>query len=201
MSMSLYLRTPIVRVAAGAFLFSAAGCVVAHSDTMAKVETPAALKAPADQAVVVFVRHTKYGGAVLFTILDENGKFLGVSQGNSHFASTLPPGHHVFITGAANNTSAIDATLAAGKIYFVEVSVRPGAWVAAPEMYAVKPGSDEWKDHEGWLKDTDEFVPDLAKGQHDLGETKDRIKDGLDAYKGYDDKEKNHRTLVEADGV
>src|SRR5215469_15293033 len=81
MSMSLYLRKPTVVFTTAALLLTT-GCIVAHSDTMAKVESPVALKAPADQALVVFVRHTKYGGAVLFTILDENGKFIGVSQGN-----------------------------------------------------------------------------------------------------------------------
>jgi hypothetical protein len=108
----------------------------------------------------------------------------------------------VFISGTANNTSAVDATLAAGKIYFVEVSVRPGAWVAAPELHAVTPSSDDWKNRDDWMKDTDEYSADLAKGQHDMdSDQKDRVKDGLEAYKGYDAKEKPHRTLVETDGI
>jgi hypothetical protein len=195
-----HLRHVLAAAALGSLVLNA-GCIVAHSDTMTKVESPTALKAPADQAVVVFIRHTAFGGAILFTVIDENGKFLGVSQGNSHFAAIVPPGHHVFISGTVNNTSAVDATLAAGKVYFVEVSVRTGALAAAPELHAVRPGSDDWNNRDGWLKDTEEYAPNLAKGQHDMDDPKDRIKDGLEAYKAYDAEEKKHRTLVETDGI
>jgi hypothetical protein len=179
---------------------AATGCV-AHSDLMTHVAAPTAIQAPADGALVVFVRHSRYGGAVMFTVIDEHGKFIGVSQGNSHFAAVMAPGHHVFISGTANNTSAVDATLAAGKVYFVEVSARPGAFTAAPELHALKPSSEGWKDREGWLKETDTYTADIAKGQADLDDQSDRIKDGLEAWRGYDANDKKDRSLVETDGI
>jgi hypothetical protein len=161
------------------------------------------MKPAADQATVVFVRPSSFGGGLKQTILDGKGRFLGEALPSSRFSVTLPPGEHTFIVWA-ENTSAVKANLAAGKIYFVEVSLSMGALSARADLVPVKPGSEAWGKLEGWLADTDAFDPDASGGQAYLAGRKEdvdeRIKRAREHLANYDAEDLTAHTLGPQDG-
>ena len=93
------------------------------------------ITAAAETATVVFVRPSS-GGADRVTILDGKGRFLGDTLPRTHFAVTMPAGEHTFISWG-ENTSAIKATLAGGKVYYVEAYGPTGPGTPRLELRAV----------------------------------------------------------------
>jgi hypothetical protein len=189
-------------VLVGALATSAVGCS-ASSEYMRPVAAPQPVKPAADGAVVVFVRPSSFGGALKQTILDGKGRFLGEALPSSRFSVTLPPGEHTFIVWA-ENTGAVKADLASGKVYFVEVALSMGALSARADLIPIKPGSEAWNDLEGWLAETDAFTPDADGGQAYLSERKDdvdeRIKRAKEHLANYDEKELALHTIRPGDG-
>ena len=90
-----------------------AGCASSVRN-MAEVTPAQRLVAPGDQALVVFVRPSKYAYGVSANILDEQGRFLGDTPAKGHFAVALPPGRHMLVVWA-ENTDALDVELAPGR--------------------------------------------------------------------------------------
>jgi hypothetical protein len=181
---------------------SAAGCS-ASSEYMRPVAAPQPVKPVADEATVVFVRPSSFGSALKQTILDGKGQFLGEALPSSRFAVKMPPGEHTFIVWA-ENTGAVKANLAAGKVYFVEVSLSMGALSARADLLPIKPGSESWGKLEEWLADTEMFDPDTSGGQAYLSERKEdvdeRIKRAREHLANYDGDDLAEHTLAPADG-
>jgi hypothetical protein len=75
--------------------------------------------APADRAVVYFVRATSLGALIPFTYFD-GSQVIGKCAGPSYFRYECAPGEHLFWT-KAENRDAIQADLQPGRIYVVEV--------------------------------------------------------------------------------
>ena len=190
-------------VGLGALALTTAGCFSASSDYMRPVASPQSVKPVADQATVVFVRPSGFGGALKQTILDGKGQFLGDSLPSSRFAVKMPPGEHTFIVWA-ENTNAVKANLAAGKVYFVEVSLSMGALSARADLIPVKPGSEAWNDLDEWLADTEVFEPDTAGGQAYLSERKEdvdeRIKRAQEHLAKYEGEDLALHTMAPGDG-
>jgi hypothetical protein len=189
-------------VGMGLLAVMATGCS-ASSEYMRPVVSPQQVKPASDQATVVFVRPSSFGGALKQTILDGEGRFLGEALPSSRFSVSLPPGEHTFIVWA-ENTSAVKASLAAGKIYFVEVSLSMGALSARADLVPIKPGTEAWEMLEGWLAETDAFDPDAAGGQAYLAERKEdvdeRIKRAREHLANYDAEDLTAHTLRPQDG-
>ena len=188
------------------------GCA-ASSDYMRPTLMPLDAPPPPGSATVVFVRPSSYGTTVLMgllnpapriTVLDEQGRFIGDATADSCFVAPVPAGKHLFV-GWAENTAALQADLAPGRVYFVEVSPRIGWLTARVQLLAITPQNKRWKDLEEWVSDCDKFRPDEAGGQAYLNGRRDdateRIRRAKAALADYDTEELRERTLLPADGV
>lgn len=157
-----------------------------------------------DAATVVFVRPSSFGAAINPTIFDEQGRFLGDAQANAHFVATVAPGEHMFIVWA-ENTGPIRATLLPGRVYFIEVSMKPGAFQARAHLLAITPRSEQWTQVREWLSDTKPTIADTAAGDAYLAGRRDdvveRIRRANEAFANFDEEERAARTLHPNDGI
>jgi hypothetical protein len=182
-----------------------AGCSFhVDSPAMRPAEGVQSLKAGDGQALVVFVRPSAYAFAIGGNILDENGKFLGDSLAQSYFAVPMAPGHHLF-TVWAENTDAISADLAAGRVYYVEVAPTMGAFSAQIHLRAIKPGQPSWPQLSGWMAKSRPLISDVALGQsrldaraNDVAERLRRAGEHIARYRG---EELLKHTLGPDDGI
>jgi hypothetical protein len=178
-----------------------AGC--ASSEYMHEVPPGRAIAAAPDRATVVFVRPSGFGFAIKTTILDEHGGFVGESLPQSQFAVSLPPGKHLFIAWA-ENTGALQADLAPGKTYYVEVSPKMGALSARVHLLAIAPRTKSWEKLSEWLRESKAYDPDQTAGQAYLasrqGDVQERLRRANDAIASYDASELADRTLNPGDG-
>jgi hypothetical protein len=178
-----------------------AGCS-ASSDYMHPVGPPQ-LAAKADAATVVFIRPSGYAAAIGTTILDDKGRFLGDSLAETYFVSQVPAGEHTFIAWA-ENTAALKAQLAPGKVYYVEVSPKMGALSARVHLLALTSRSESWGELQGWLADSQAMQVDERAGQAYLAEraedVQERIRRAREALTEYDAEELAERTLRPEDG-
>lgn len=184
-------------------LLACAGCT-ASSDYMLRPATPVVPKPRPDSALVVFIRPSSYAASIATTILDDKGRFLGDSLPASYFAAHVPPGKHLFIAWA-ENTAALQAMLAPGRTYYVEVSPRMGMLSARMQLLALTPGSEDWGELGEWLRDCDLYLVDERRGQAYLQErsedTRERIRRGREILTEYDNEELAERTLRPEDGT
>lgn len=94
---------------------------------------------PRDRALVVFVRESSAcDGGEPFRIVDERLRYLGDSPPGSKFAVRLTAGHHAFFAWqplgdvppeeypGANQVGALEGDFAAGRTYYVAVSIANG---------------------------------------------------------------------------
>ena len=178
-----------------------AGCS-ASSDYMHPVGPPQ-LAPKADTATVVFIRPSGYAAGIATTILDDKGRFLGDSLAETYFVSEVPAGEHVFIAWA-ENTAALKAQLAPGKVYYVEVSPKMGALSARVHLLALTSRSESWGELQSWLADSQPMRTDEKAGQAYLAEraedVQERIARAKDALTEYDAEELAERTLRPEDG-
>lgn len=155
-------------------------------------------------ATVVFVRPSSFGAAIHPTIFDERGTFLGDAEPSAHFVARVPPGEHMFVVWA-ENTGPIRATLLPGRVYFIEVSMKPGAWQARCHLLAISPRHEQWSSVREWLADTKPTIADTAAGQAYLAgrrdEVLDRIRRAHENFGEMDAEERDARTLRPDDGI
>lgn len=177
-----------------------AGCA-AHSTVMRPVPAAQGDVAPsAELATVVFVRPSAWYPAFLVPVVDGEGHVLGEAEASSRFAVALPPGEHVFVAWR-ENTAALHAYLAPGKIYYVEISPRPGFLQPRVQLLAIKPTLSSWSHLADWLSTTTVFVFDPTRDAAvDRGEIDDHLRDGIEQLRNYDATEMDDRTLREDDG-
>jgi len=181
--------------------FALAGCA---SKYMRPAGGPMPIAPRGDAATVVFVRPSSFGAALHPTILDERGTFLGDAEASSHFIVNVPPGEHMFIVWA-ENTGPIRATLLPGRVYFVEVAIKPGALQARAHLLAIAPDTEQWPKLRDWIADTRPIIADHQAGQAYLSERHDdvseRIRRAREAFGEMDEGERNDRTLRPNDGI
>ncbi len=154
-------------------------------------------------ATVVFLRPSGWAANMLATILDGSGRFLGDSLAESYFAVMVPPGEHIFV-GWSENTAAMRATLAAGKVYYVEVSPRMGFASARVQLLAITRRSDGWRNLQRWLAGSKQLEPDEAAGQAYLRscqrDVEGRLRRAREILTEYNQEEMEARTLRPEDG-
>jgi hypothetical protein len=181
----------------------AAGCSVS-SPYMNRSAQPQAIRASAENALVVFVRPSRLAGGVGANILDEEGRFLGDSLAGSHFAVAMKPGPHMFVVWA-ENTDMLTADLAPGRVYYVEVAPSMGAFSAQMHLYAIKPGRKSWDRLSEWMAKSEEFTPNLAAGQSNLDrrakDVAERLRRAREHAGRYSGEKLLERTLAPTDGV
>jgi hypothetical protein len=194
-------------------LLAASGCAAARSDCMRPVTAALPLTAPPDAALVVFVRH-EGAKRTLYTVMDEQMRFLGESPAGSWFTATLPPGEHVFVAwdnrgpdpngftfevmGVATDApdlpgvEPLRATLSRGRVYVVVVGPNGTLRARAPA------------DEEATLANGAAYAPDIEKGQALLGQSPMRVerirKKALEQLEGYRSSDVALHTLHAKDG-
>lgn len=178
------------------------GC--AASSRMVRVESPQPIKPTPDQAVVVFVRPSSFGAAITPTILTSTARFVGDADPSSHFAVAVPEGQHLFLVWG-ENTGPLVAQVGKGRIYYVEVSMKPGWWSPRVHLLAIKPTAPSWEHVRDWLAETKQTVPRGVEGQSYLdGRAEDvteRVRRAKEAWADLGPEEREARTLRASDGL
>lgn len=106
------------------------GCV-STSEYMAAAAGPEP-QATADEALVVFMRPSNYGGGIQSSVYEVEGngnRFIGIVSANTKIGHLVAPGDHLFMV-IGENADFVNATVEAGKTYYVLVSPRMGVWKA-----------------------------------------------------------------------
>ena len=159
------------------------GCATTH---MTKLdEAPASISKP-DQATLVIIRETFFGGGVVFwTYLD--GKLIGETLGKNYFVTPVKPGQH-YVVIATENTSVAHFDFKAGKTYFLGQGVAMGIWRARTSGFY--PMTREAA--ENAMKTCSYMVYDAQKGGEDMepklyqqaiNEYLDDVKNNPDGFK------------------
>ena len=171
---------------------------------MVRLEVPRPIGPDPNRAVIVFVRPSSYASALTPTILSSDGRFLGDADPSSHFAVAVPPGDHFFLVWG-ENTGPLHAQVAAGRVYYVEVSPKPGWWSARVHLLAITPKTEQWGKVSTWIAETKQIVPKGSEGQAYLdsraGDVAERIRRAKEAWVDLSPEEQEARTLRPNDGV
>jgi len=88
-----------------------------------------------DAAIIYVVRNSSVGLAIKFWAFADDD-FLGVSRGKSYFFAEVPPGRHTFWS-KAENVSALDLEVKAGRTYFLKQGVRIGLGKARVKLVQI----------------------------------------------------------------
>jgi hypothetical protein len=102
------------------------GC---QSNLMTRASGTSATVSP-DEATVVFLRPSSFGGAIqssVYDVTDGKTQFGGIVSAKTQVSMHVPAGTHLFMV-VAENADFMNATLDAGKTYYVLVKPRPGMW-------------------------------------------------------------------------
>jgi hypothetical protein len=165
--------------------------------------SPTPVASVPDEATVVFLRPSLYGGAARFFMVDGEGRYLGDLQGREYFVRRFAPGSHRFVAWA-ENADMVQADLAAGKIYYVLLSVRMGWWTARLTASALTPRRSEWASLGSWMSESRQLVADEDAARiwqgSSQGEIQKRIGAAQEAFDGLDAEEQALRRLAPEDG-
>jgi hypothetical protein len=97
--------------------------------------------APADKAVIYFVRPSAMGFAINFSYFDST-RLIGKFNGPAYIRYTCDPGHHLF-WARSENRDFVEAEVEAGKIYFIEAIVTMGAIKAGVTLDPIYPNDEK----------------------------------------------------------
>lgn len=132
------------------FIFS--GC--ATTEHMTAVEGEAKLSPDPGKSMVVFMRPSSYGGAILSTVYD-GVEYIGTVPANTRFSYQTEPGEHMFMV-IGESADFMKADLAPNKIYYARVAARMGVWKARFSFIPYNGESEE--DLQAWIKDTKPMI-------------------------------------------
>jgi hypothetical protein len=128
-------------------LLLCSGCYMRVPDAMESLEGHPRIVAPADKAVVVFLRWSLmpvFSSAP--AIMEGRHRLVCTLPGASYCAAVLDPGPHDF-TVFGETADMLRTQLAPGRVYVVEVSGRPGALNGRFSFTAWHPArNDMWPD-------------------------------------------------------
>lgn len=122
------MKRYLVAFIALTFVALLGGCATTSSDMVRAAPSPE--PAPG-KALVVFLRPSRYGGAIQSSIYDTNSSsaFIGIVSAGTGVTYQADPGTHLFMV-VGENADFMNASLDPGKTYFVLVSPRMGMWKA-----------------------------------------------------------------------
>ena len=121
----------------------ALGACRALPEYMREVSPVRQLKAPADRALVVFVRPSSGASGVQAHVMDGAGTFLGSAVAGGHFSVVRDPGPQKFVVWSEDE-DVLAANLAPGLVYFVEIAPAVGGMRTRFTMRASRRGSHIW---------------------------------------------------------
>ena len=168
------------------FVFLLAGCATTH---MAKPDKAPDLSSRPDEATLVIIRESWFGGAVVFwNYLD--GKLIGETKGKTYFVTHVTPGPH-YVVVATENTGVAHFDFKPGRTYFLGEGVTMGMWRARTSGFYPMTPEDAAKamkncdyleyDPESGLEDMDPALYQEAIDEYhrDINENPDVYKDIL----------------------
>jgi hypothetical protein len=97
--------------------------------------------APADKAVIYFVRPSSLGLAINFSYFDST-RLVGRFNGPNYIRYECEPGKHLF-WARSENRDFVEAEIQPGKIYFIEAIVKMGAVKAAVNLEPINPNDPD----------------------------------------------------------
>lgn len=101
------------------------GCATSH---MIKSEDKPTIAPKPDSAMLVIIRETYFGGAIVFwNYLDR--KLIGETTGSTYFVTEVPPGPR-YVISSTENTGVAHFNFKPQKVYYLGQSVSMGLWRA-----------------------------------------------------------------------
>ncbi len=158
-------RMSLVFLLIGSFLLN--GCTSSLMQKAA-LDNESIQAAKPDQAQIVFMRPSSFGGAIQSSVFDlkheqnqlTEDHFVGIVSATTKVLYETEPGFHLFMV-ISENADFMQANLSAGKTYYALVTPRIGWWKA---RFSLKPlhkndlASDDfqdWFDSTEWYQNTD----------------------------------------------
>ena len=163
----------------------------------------------ADQAQIVFMRPSSFGGAIQSSVFDlkqdnsplTKNEFVGIVSATTKVRYETEPGFHLFMV-VGENADFMQANLSAGKTYYALVTPRIGWWKA---RFSIKPlhlkdlQSDDFED---WFESTDWYENTSASRQwavDNRSSIQSKKTEYLEKWNQKSDSEKQQLTLQESD--
>ena len=156
-------------------IFIFAGC--ATTEHMTAVEGDTRLSPDPGKSMVVFMRPSSFGGAILSTVYD-GMDYIGTVPANTKFAYQTEPGEHMFMV-IGESADFMKADLAADKTYYARVAARMGVWKARFSFIPYNGGSEE--ELQTWINSTKPMVMN-EKGKIWAEQNAESIKEKHDKY-------------------
>lgn len=141
-------------------LFASTGCSITGMRPVDGIQYAAA----PGQAQLVFVRDTRFGGAIRFVIVDAAGGYVATTGAKMHGVVSIPPGEYMFYA-LSENTDPVHVTAEAERTYIIQTRVRMGVGRARVTAAPVRRGTDAFEDAPGWVRRTRAYVPVHAEGE------------------------------------
>jgi len=181
----------------------------AKDSRMVPADPPGA--APADAAIVVFMRVSQVGGAIkatVYDVTDGQQEFIGIVSYKEKLAYKVKPGKHLFMV-IAENGDFLDAEVEAGKTYYVVISPRFGVWKARfgfrpfrndanAEFSTKKPDFAKWLEQTRWMQRGPGADKWYADHKADVTKKKDKY---LAKWNERPADDKDYQTLQPGDGI
>ena len=149
-SVRVALRVMMVMLVSAFSLIAIAGDKYVKNEN---VKLDPARKPAAGKALIYFVR-PQFMGAAVKVKLYADGKFLSIVASKTFVPYECDPGKHEFAV-VAENAGLLDATVAADRIYVVQVSMHMGGLKARTHFEVARKGSEALEEY---LKGKNELV-------------------------------------------
>ncbi|MGE3538585.1 MAG: hypothetical protein AB7N91_14305 [Candidatus Tectimicrobiota bacterium] len=134
---------------------------------------------PEDQALVVFLRPAFSGHAVSAAVYEED-RFIAIVMARTHIVHLTQPDSHRYMV-VSEAADFLDADLAGGKMYFIHVVPRMGAWRARFSLAALTPHSEQWPKLKEWLTESYQVMPN-EEGRAWNRNNYDSVREKKEAY-------------------
>lgn len=111
----------------GSIMLLTSGCMSSYIEKSGINLTPSI---NSQQAQIIFMRPSFMGIGIkssVYEVKNNTDKFIGIISAKTKIAYNVLPGEHLFMV-VSENADFMDANVEAGKIYYVLVSPRMGAW-------------------------------------------------------------------------
>ena len=131
----------------------ALGCAAGSANMRVVPESEAAYAPTSDRALVIFMRPSRFGGAIQSAIFDtttQENKLVGIVSAKTKVAYSVAPGEHMFMV-VGENADFMGANLVAGKTYYAVVRARMGVWKARFSLYPVHKSELGSSEFENWV--------------------------------------------------
>lgn len=161
-------------------LFAAMALISSCATTqhMTEIQGQVKLKPDPGKSLVVFIRPSSYGGAIMATLYD-GIDYIGTIPANAKIAYQTEPGEHMFMV-IGESADFMKADLAPDMTYYARVAARMGIWKARFSYIPYNDAESEATLQE-WLNDTS-LIKVNEKGEQWAKENAASIKEKHDEY-------------------